>query len=283
MFILDSAVSHAGGNASQLTPDLLITRQVNGRTQVMHVTAAGVVTPYDSLHAFGQAWGKKMGDAFVFESLNWKRQEPAGNIFDTQAAVILNAMVENVASIEVPTTGSLEALEQAFAQASDPSPWFVGAYAPNARELERLHEQLPTWFGSASAAERDTYRQHALALASSVRRNNGRTFLDGIPDIRTYAEQQLDQHLAGKGYTAKDVEVVFKVPVGDMGSNYLERVKMSLVDMALENLSGLPKGEMEVHLHGQRSAMPACQNAQGLDQHRGHRRPLHPSCSSVNC
>ena len=46
--------------------------------------------------------------------------------------------------------------------------------------------------------------------------------------------------------------MVFKVPVGDMGSNYLERVKMSLVDMALENLSGLPKGEMEVHLHGQR-------------------------------
>lgn len=252
VFILDSAVSHAGGNASQLTPDLLITRQVDGRTQVLHATAAGVVTPYDSLHVFGQAWGKKMGDAFVFDSLNWKRQEPAGNIFDTQAAVILNAMVENVASIEVPTTGSLEALEQAFTQDSDPSPWFVGAYAPNARELERLHEQLPTWFGSASAAERDTYRQHALALASSVRRNNGRTFLDGIPDIRTYAEQQLDQHLAGKGYTAKDVEVVFKVPVGDMGSNYLERVKMSLVDMALENLSGLPKGEMEVHLHGQR-------------------------------
>ena len=57
-----------------------------------------------------------MGDAFVFDSLNWKRQEPAGNIFDTQAAVILNAMVENVASIEVPTTGSLEALEQAFTQ-----------------------------------------------------------------------------------------------------------------------------------------------------------------------
>lgn len=254
VFILDSAVSHAGGNASQLTPDLLITRQVDGRTQVLHATAAGVVTPYDSLHAFGQAWGKKMGDAFVFESLSWKRQEPAGNIFDTQAAVILNAMVENVASIKVPSTGSLEALEQAFAQASDPSPWFAGAYAPNARELERLHEQLPTWFGPASAAERDTYRQHALALASSVRRNNGRTFLDGIPDIRTYAEQQLDQHLAGKGYTAKDVEVVFKVPVGDMGSNYLERVKMSLVDMALENLSGLPKGEMEVHVHGQRAS-----------------------------
>ena len=252
VFILDSAVSHAGGSASQLTPDLLITRQVDGRTQVLHATAAGVVTPYDSLQAFGKAWGKKMGDAFVFDTLNWKRQEPAGNIFDTQAAVILNAMVENVASIEVPTTGSLEALEQAFTQASDPSPWFLGAYAPDARELERLHEQLPTWFGSASAAERDTYRQHALALASSVRRNNGRTFLDGIPDIRTYAEQQLDQHLAGKGYTAKNVEVVFKVPVGDMGSNYLERVRMSLVDMALENLSGLPKGEMEVHLHGQR-------------------------------
>ncbi|WP_330211191.1 dermonecrotic toxin domain-containing protein [Pseudomonas sp. AM4(2022)] len=252
VFILDSAVSHAGGSSSLLTPDLLITRQVDGRTQVLHATAAGVVTPYDSMQAFGEAWGKNLGKAFVFDALNWKRQEPADNIFDTQAAVILNAMVENIASIDIPTSGSLEALEQAFSRASDPSPWFVGAYAPEPQTLERLREKLPKWFDQSSPAERDTYRQHALALASSVRRNNGRTFLDGIPDIRTYAQQQLDQHLTGKGYTAQDVEVVFKVPVGNMGSGYLEREKMSLVDMALENLAGLPKGEMEVYVRGQR-------------------------------
>ncbi|WP_248136045.1 DUF6543 domain-containing protein [Pseudomonas sp. W2Jun17] len=251
VFILDTTVSHGASNSAQLSPDLLITREVDGRTQVLHTTPAGVVTPYESLQAFGEAWGRNLEKVFVFDSLNWKRQEIDTNIFDTQAALILNAMVENVASIELPTSGTPDQLEQAFFRASDPSPWFTGAYAANAAELGRLRDNLPGWLKNASEADRDTYRRHSLALASSVQRNNGRTFLDGIPDIRTYAQQQLDEQLSGKGYTAKDVEVVFKVAVGNLGSGYIERVKMSLVDMALNNLAGLPKGEMEVHLRGQ--------------------------------
>ncbi|WP_256858644.1 dermonecrotic toxin domain-containing protein [Pseudomonas synxantha] len=256
VFILDTTVSHGASNSAQLSPDLLITREVDGRTQVLHTTPAGVVTPYDSLQAFGEAWGRNLEKVFVFDSLNWKRQEIDTNIFDTQAALILNAMVENVASIELPTSGTPDQLEQAFFRASDPSPWFTGAYAANAAELGRLRDNLPGWLKNASEADRDTYRRHSLALASSVQRNNGRTFLDGIPDIRTYAQQQLDEQLSGKGYTAKDVEVVFKVAVGNLGSGYIERVKMSLVDMALNNLAGLPKGEMEVHLRGQPSSDP---------------------------
>lgn len=251
VFILDTAVRKGTDTSAQLSPDLLITREVAGRTQVLHATAAGVITAYDSLQAFGDAWGRNLEKAFVFDSLDWKRQEPDANIFDTQAALILNAMVENVASIRLPTAGTPDELEQVFSRASDPSPWFVGAYTPDATELGRLRDKLPGWLSNANDAERDTYRHHALALASSVKRNDGRTFLDGVPDIRTYAQQQLDQHLAGKSYTAQDVDVVFKVAVGNLGSGYIERVKMSLVDMALENLAGLPKGEMEVHLRGQ--------------------------------
>lgn len=251
VFILDAGARHAGANAWHLSPDLLITREIAGRTQVLHATSAGVVTAYDSLQAFGEAWGRTLEKAFVFESLNWKRQEPDANIFDTQAAVILNTMVENLGSIQVPRAGTPDELAQLFAQASDPSPWFIGAYAPDTPTLERLREKLPGWLNQASQAERDTYRHHSLALASSVQRNKGRTFLDGVPDIRTYAQQQLDLELAGKGYTAQDVDVVFKVAVGNLGSGYIERVKMSLVDMALDNLAGLPKGQMEVHLRGQ--------------------------------
>ncbi|MGR3885797.1 hypothetical protein FW764_02265 [Pseudomonas sp. 1152_12] len=252
VFMLECAVRRHGNASTQLSPDMLITREVGGRTQVLHTTPAGVVTPYDSLEAFDKAWGRNLETAFVFDTLSWKRREPDADIFDTQAAVLLNAMVENVASIPVPSSGTLDELEQTFSRASDPSPWFVGAYTPDAAKLGRLRDKLPGWLNNASEAERDTYRRHALALAGSVQRNKGRTFLDGVPDIRTFAQQQLDLQLAGKGYTANDVEVVFKVAVGNLGSGYIERVKMSLVDMALENLAGLPKGEMEVHLRGQR-------------------------------
>ncbi|MFP3335860.1 hypothetical protein SB761_34730, partial [Pseudomonas sp. SIMBA_064] len=78
------------------------------------------------------------------------------------------------------------------------------------------------WLTQATDAERFAYQRQALALASSVQRNQGRTFLTDIPDIRTYAEQQLNAHLASKGYAAKDLEVTFKVPVGDLGSGYIE-------------------------------------------------------------
>jgi hypothetical protein len=251
VFILEAAVRHDDRASAQLSPDLLITREVAGRTQVLHATPAGVVTAYDSLQAFGEAWGRNLEKAFVFDSLDWKRQAPDANIFDIQAATLLNAMLENVASIRLPASGTLDELDQVFSRASDPSPWFAGSYTPNATRLGRLRDNLPAWLSHASDAERDAYRHHSLALASSVQRNNGRTFLDGIPDIRTFARQQLDQQLAGKGYTAQDLEVVFKVAVGDLGSGYIEREKMSLVDMALNNLAGLPKGQMEVYLRGQ--------------------------------
>lgn len=252
VFVLESTLKHSGGTFSMLSPDLLITRQIDGQTSVLHATAAGVITPYASLEDFGKAWGERLEHAYVFDTLSWTRQEPQGNVFDTQAALLLNRQLGNVASITVPGKGTLNELEQTFAGASNPACWFADAYAPPPGALEQIGKKLPTWLGRATPAERLAYSTRTLELASSVQRHQGRTFLTGIPDIREFTRQQLQPLLQPLGLQADQVQVTFKVPVGDLGSGYIERVPMSLTDMALRNLAGLPKGEMEVHQHGQR-------------------------------
>ncbi|MBV4455361.1 hypothetical protein KVG91_22525 [Pseudomonas sp. SWRI103] len=251
VFIVDTHLKQGGQTSTFLSPDLLITRKIEGHTQVLHATAAGAITPYASLQDFAAGWERQLRQSFKFDHLTWKRRAPGGNIFDTQAAVILDRQLQNLEAIQLPAKSSVSDLEQLFSQASDAAVWFNSASTLPADQQLRLQRNMPQWLTTASAAEQFTYRRLTLALASSVQRNHGRTFLTDIPDIRTYAEQQLNAQLAPKGYTANDLEITFKVPVGSLGSGYIEPVKMSLVDMALENLAGLPKGAMDIRLRGQ--------------------------------
>ncbi|MFK9005409.1 dermonecrotic toxin domain-containing protein [Pseudomonas pergaminensis] len=251
VYVIDTTLSKGAVKATLLSADLLITRQVGERTIVLHATAAGKVTPYASLEAFASAWSQQLAQPFDFDQMTWQRRAIDGNLFDTQAAIMLNQQLENLDAVTLPASSSPEDLAQLFAAATATAPWFVGAPVPSTSHARSLASKLPTWLKQASDAERFAYQRLTASLATSVQRNAGRTFLDGIPDIRLYTQQQLDLALSTKGYAAKDVEVVFKVPVGNMGSGYIERVKMSLTDMALENLSGLPKGEMDVYVRGQ--------------------------------
>lgn len=250
VYALNSTLSQGDITAQVLSPDLLITREVDGRQVILHASAAGVVTPYDSLEAFASAWSRQLGERFTFDRLDWTRVELKDSLFDTQAALLLNGQLQNLEAIQLPASSSVDALEQLFAQASATAPSFSGALSP-AATLEPMARNMPAWLTHASEAERFAYQRRTLALASSVQRNHGRTFLTDIPEIRTYAEQQLDAGLAAKGYRARDLEITFKVAVGTLGGGYIEPVKMSLVQMALENLAGLPKGDMDIRLHGE--------------------------------
>lgn len=256
VYMLDTTLKHTGTASSVHSPDLLITRQVGERQLVLHASAAGMVTPYASLDDFAVAMQRELGKRFSFDHLSWQRTAPDGNIFDSQAAVILDQQLQNLEVIKLPTNTRVDDLEQLFAAATDTAAVFSHRTALSAAPLERMKRTLPEWLAKASNAERFSYQRNTLALASSVARNQGRTFATGLPELRTYAEQQLDAQLAPKGYSAKDLEITFKVPVGNLGGGYIEPIKMSLVDMALENLAGLPKGTMEIRLRGQRVEDP---------------------------
>ena len=251
VFMVQTTLKQAATTATLLSPDLLITRQVGDQKLILQVTPAGVVTPHASMEDFAASLSKQLEGQRSFDHLSWKRMEPDGNIFDTQAAMILNRQLNNLQAINLPASMQVGDLEQLFSQATDTAELFNSQPSTTPGRLAQMKRNLPAWLNNASAAEQLAFQRNTLALASSVARHQGRTFLSDIPDIRTYTEQQLNAQLASMGYSAGDLEVTFKVAVGTLAGGYIEPIKMSLVDMALANLAGLPKGSMDIRLRGQ--------------------------------
>ncbi|MCK1788459.1 hypothetical protein L9Z73_30375, partial [Pseudomonas sp. TNT11] len=114
----------------------------------------------------------------------------------------------------------------------------------------------------ASAADRLAYRECLLEQAGIKRQTLGDSDFDGLETLRSYATEHLNHQLCldravalggqrscndvarAAGYLADDLTLTFHVAVGSLEGGYIEPVAMSLVDLALKNLSGSPKGRM---------------------------------------
>ncbi|MFJ2362605.1 dermonecrotic toxin domain-containing protein [Pseudomonas sp. NPDC087697] len=219
--------------------------------RVLLCTANGAIESYTSMDAFGEAWGKSIGQRFDVESTTWKRYEPDGNVFDIQAALLLNQQLEDLAAFRLPARVSKSELEHRFNWLTDLAPLFcsTATSSPSPGSLRLVQTVLPEWLKRASAADQLAYRKHTLELASLNQAAEGKSWTDDIDDIRVFTvnalQQQMlkDQPLA-PAYNADELELTFHVPVGDLGSGYIQPVKMTLTDLALKNLSGRPKGRM---------------------------------------
>lgn len=234
------------------TPDLLV---INGDTHLL-CSVTGVIESYPSLHEFGVAWGERFRQHHAADVISWKRFQPDGNLFDTQAALLLNQQLENLAALQFPARQSLDELQQRIDSITDVAHQFLETPTP-LHHLKSIQATIPDWLQAASAADRMAYRQHVLALASVKQQTGGRSLRDGLDDVRTFAKkalhkQMLEDQPQAPGYDADQLELTFHVPVGDLGSGYLEPVKMSLTDLAINNLSSKPKGRMSIrHIDNQ--------------------------------
>lgn len=193
------------------SPDLLIHRGLSqpDREILLRVEPSGNITPYSS-------WDQLPNEKRHLEALT-------GNMFDAQADILIKQHQGNSLVNAPPLTGA------------QPSP--------------QAKTTLPDWLGTAGEAERFVMHELSLGLASFTQLNKGRGYNSDIPDIRTFAQAQFDRLPESQKltqYAAKDLEVVFKVPYGTLSSGGIDRQTMSLTDMLLNNLSGLPDGQIEV-------------------------------------
>ncbi len=206
------------------SPNLLIQSHIADRTILLLCEPSGKVTPYDSYAAFNAAPGQQ------FNTL----RKVDGNAFDSQAQTIIT-----------------ERLGDRIA----PDPTHL-----NLGNLDQSKRKMPGWVAKATEAERFVLRELSLQLASITQRNKGRTYNSDIPDIRPFAEQAFDQ-LGAVNHPAKNLEVVFKVPVGGTSpggvvSGSIHRERMSMTDALLRNLSGLPSRDVEVYLKPGHTRVP---------------------------
>lgn len=234
------------------TPDLLV---ICGETHLL-CSVTGDIESFPSLQAFGLAWGARFQRDFKVDTITWKRFEPDGNIFDTQAALLLNQQLEDLAALKLPARQSLEDLEKRFDSITNMTRLFIGSQT-NALHIQPIQATIPDWLQAANATDRMAYRKHVLALASVKQQTQGRSFRDGIDDVHTFAKktlhrQMLEDKPLAPGYNADELELTFHVPVGDPGSGYIETVNMSLTELAIKNLAGKPEGRTTIrHLGNQ--------------------------------
>jgi hypothetical protein len=238
------------------SPDILL---ICGETRLL-CNASGGIESFASLEAFGRAWCARFEPGLMAAAISWKRYEPDGNLFDIQAALLLNQQLDDLAALTLPVHTSLVDLEKRYATITDPAARFMGAQAStgtNLAHLPLIQETIPQWLQKAEATDRMAYRKQVLALASLKQQSAGRSFRTGIDDLHTFAKKALHQQMSedrpsAPGYDADQLELTFHVPVGDLGSGYIHLSKMSLTQLAINNLASRPNGRMTVrHTTGQ--------------------------------
>lgn len=250
VYVMETMLTRAGASFTLLSPDLLV---VNA-SLVLLCSLAGDVMSFASQDEFDRYWASKIDGAFVADQIAWKRYEPNGNVFDVQAAAVLNQQLQDLAAIPLPSHQGLHKLEQQYDAVSDPTLLFV---TPTPAKVP-MAAQLPDWLKSASDTQRLAYRTHLLELAAAKAQAQGLSFLDGVSDIRTFAASALhaqmliDQPIA-PGYNPDELELTFAVATGyPGGAGIIQRKTLSLTDLALSNLVGKPKGPMTIgHTGGQ--------------------------------
>ncbi|WP_213938209.1 DUF6543 domain-containing protein [Pseudomonas sp. dw_612] len=243
---LETTLVGDAGTFKLQSPDLLV---INGETLLL-CSVTGNIEAFASREAFEEAWAARFQQVFMTEAITWKRFEPDGNFFDTQAALLLNQQLDDLTAVRLPASERLDVLEQRYDAITDVAAMFVDQ-APSPMLFQHLESNTPTWLQNASAVDRMAYRKQVVEYASVTQQNLRRTFQAGVDDLHTFAKKALheqmlkDQPLA-PGYDADQLELTFHVPVGDLGSGYLEPVKMSLTELAIKNLAGRPKGRMTI-------------------------------------
>ena len=251
----------ANGTQTLRGPDLVL---VNGQSNALLYAPFGTCMRFASADAALQAWTLRVTQEVVVEQAALQRLEPDGSLFDAQAALILDQQLQQIATLSLPGSQGLENLEAVYRHITDPYPPSSAAATPALEGLANLGLQAPSWLQQAPAADRARYRHYCLELASAKKRSGGRTFLSDIPDIRAFTRQALAQILQSDAARLDntqswelhpdDLLLTFSVAVGyPGGAGYVEKVEMSLTDLAIKNLHAKPSGTFTI---AHRNALP---------------------------
>ncbi|AZF21322.1 Permease of the drug/metabolite transporter (DMT) superfamily [Pseudomonas sp. R3-52-08] len=243
-YCLETCLIANGTTTRLLTPDILV---VQGDLTLL-CAASGSVEAYPSMEAFNQAWGKRLESQVLVDKIIIKRYEPDGNLFDVQAALLLNHQLENLEAIQLPTHDGVRPLEKLFADITDPTPFFNEAPVPDPINQAAIKAALPQWLQTANAGDRFAYRQLLVEQARLRRQTAGASFLDGIENLHDFTDRALRELIRldhpESSVEPGNLELTFHVPVGDLRGGYLSAVTMSLRELAVNNLAAAPHGAM---------------------------------------
>ncbi|HEX4546995.1 dermonecrotic toxin domain-containing protein [Pseudomonas sp.] len=282
VYCLEAVLTRANLQSRRLSPELLLIRQNSRR--VLLCKPCGACEGFASMQAFSDVWGKRQTADLEVDQVTVNRYEPDGNIFDTQAAIILNRQLEALQSLRLPANEGLEALLSIYREITDPQYDFLDARKASLPVPSVTRSALPQWLQGASPADRMTYRYYSLALANAKKRYKGRTFLSDIDDIQTFTNAALlrqlkvDERLLAnlkpgvtraERFQPQDLQLTFAVAAGyPGGAGFVEKVTMTLTELAIRNLTARPHGQLTV-THSKGLKLPVWLTADYIERRGG--------------
>ncbi|MGY2234941.1 dermonecrotic toxin domain-containing protein [Pseudomonas gingeri] len=243
---------------------LAMSRWVGKRQIVLLYTLFGGIEVFDSTQALESSLEVTLNG----QDLEFRNYSPDHHVFDALTVTLLARQLEAIDAIRPADYRDPQALEQHLRELTGLQALFGAFRSGHEAKLGRLRDLLPEGLRNASASDRTLYGHYVVALAAVYRRHAGKTFLDGIPDIATFAGESLQASLQAKYPQAATVSVSdISVTLTRIANRPLEMVEgasdvryesqtRGYVAMALENLEAFPLGAATRVLYQGQAAPP---------------------------
>lgn len=188
----------------------------------------------------------------------WFALDAQGDPFDALAASYLQRQLQEIASLNLSVSRSVQDCQTLLATITDSRRWFVPTLSTR---QQNLREQLPLWLAHAGTDACIAYAQLLQALVLDRQQHGDQHFLDGIPTLQKYARERLQTCLRKepRAATLSPDEIVLSfeqviaaaVPVqGGFIAGEVHTVNVSLTELALENLAGFAHTAKSIRLKG---------------------------------
>ena len=246
----DGQASHA--SLSDLT---VLIGEHEQRPMILVYSLIGGYERYDSLAELGATLPARMVQTHLEASFHWRLYEPGGNFFDSLACTLIGLQIAAIGALGEPGPMRDDQVETVDARPS------VARILPSIEDLSDhalsnirlIHQHIPDWLMTASDLEMSAYSRYLIDLAQLQAHHQGQSFQDDITPLREYARARLQTeilaHPQGENLNLDKVEIIIESPV-IWGTFVLpgsvDITRRGLIDLALENLTGLPTGQPSV-------------------------------------
>ncbi|CAM2879486.1 hypothetical protein SAMN04490207_4984 [Pseudomonas gessardii] len=242
----------------QMLPLLVLDHRMFGaelRTLLLFSPATGL-HPLAQLEEVAPLLAGYVGPRLAGAALEWFAEEPVGDPFDALAASYAERQCTEVLAIDRTVPRTPDQYQALLDYVTDPNRWFESVLTP--LQL-RMQDELPLWLAHASPQDSLAYAGELQALVQAQAEAAGKTFLDGIEPLRTFAAKALKRCLGtdsrAHGIAPDDIELTYTLVTaavlpGGFTSGDVHSQNLSLTDLALENLGGFPHTPSRIRLKG---------------------------------
>ncbi|WLH35630.1 hypothetical protein PSH79_27640 [Pseudomonas sp. FP2196] len=239
---------------------------VGQRTMILTYSVIHGFQTFDSLDELGEALPRKFWQKKSGSRLKWRLVEPQGNFFDHQACTLI--------ALEGDALGEINFFEGSTFDQLYPHTGKPRQPPPNLKpHIDRMRAMLPSWLDEAAPADQAAYSRYLLDLTVLQHSNKGKSFQEQIASLQTFtrdalSRQMLKDHPTATGLKIDNIEIsiaslevwgTFVLP------GNIQIKSLSLIELALQNLAGLPLGNKTVRYKDD-SALPDWMTVTYLEQ-----------------